>query len=112
MSQRQPHCATRFPKAPAPALSVQVRDDQFRHFFTAICDIEEAHASYLTDPPLNNSQPMWKLLIIVAKSALALLSAAGVGLLMFAVWMVWHYEYGIGLPAEVKLATVSATAPI
>jgi len=55
---------------------------------------------------------MWKLLIIVAKSALALLSAAGVGLLMFAVWLVWHYEYGIGLPDDVKLATVSATGPI
>lgn len=51
---------------------------------------------------------MRKVLVIVAKSALALLSVAGVGLLVFAGWLVWHYGYAIGLPNDVRIAAVSS----
>lgn len=54
---------------------------------------------------------MRKSLIIVAKLVLALLSAAGVGLLMLTGWLVWHYEHGIGLPSEDRLAAMSSTGP-
>jgi penicillin-binding protein 1A len=33
------------------------------------------------------------------------------GLLIFEGWLIWHYEYGIGLPDKDKLATLSSTAP-
>jgi membrane carboxypeptidase/penicillin-binding protein len=54
---------------------------------------------------------MHKPLIILAKLVLALLSVAGMGLLIVEGWLIWHYEYGIGLPSEGKLAALSATAP-
>jgi len=54
---------------------------------------------------------MRKLVILAAKSALAVISLAGVCLLAFAGWLVWHYEYGLGLPSEDRLATVSSTGP-
>jgi penicillin-binding protein 1A len=55
---------------------------------------------------------MRKFVVIVAKSILALLSLAGVTLLMFTGWLVWHYEYGIGLPDDGKLLAASATGGI
>jgi membrane peptidoglycan carboxypeptidase len=55
---------------------------------------------------------MRKFVVIVAKSVLALLSLSGVALLTFTGWLVWHYEYGIGLPDDGKLAAVSATGHI
>jgi membrane carboxypeptidase/penicillin-binding protein len=54
---------------------------------------------------------MRKFVVIVAKSIVALLSLAGVALLMFTGWLIWHYEYGIGLPDKDKLAAVSETGP-
>ena len=54
---------------------------------------------------------MRKPLIILAKLALALLSVAGTGLLILEGWLIWHYEYGIGLPDKEKLAAVSETGP-
>ena len=52
---------------------------------------------------------MRKALIIFGKSLLALLSLAGVALLWFTGWLVWHYEYGIGLPTENTLSALSPT---
>lgn len=52
---------------------------------------------------------MRKSLIMLAKLALALLSVAGTGLLILEGWLIWHYEYGIGLPDKDKLAAVSQT---
>jgi penicillin-binding protein 1A len=43
---------------------------------------------------------------------LALLSVAGMALLILEGWLIWHFEYGIGLPTEAKLAKISATEPI
>ena len=54
---------------------------------------------------------MRKPLIILAKLALALLSVAATGLLILEGWLIWHYEYGIGLPDNDKLAAVSETGP-
>jgi membrane carboxypeptidase/penicillin-binding protein len=54
---------------------------------------------------------MRKPLIILAKLVLALLSVAGTGLLILEGWLIWHYEYGIGLPDKEKLAAVSETGP-
>jgi membrane peptidoglycan carboxypeptidase len=54
---------------------------------------------------------MQKILTIIGKTVLGLLSVAGSTLLVVAVWLVWHYEYGIGLPDESKLATLAATGP-
>src|SRR6185295_10110358 len=54
---------------------------------------------------------MRKPLIILAKLVLAILTIAGTSLLILEGWLIWHYEYGIGLPDEGKLATLSATAP-
>jgi penicillin-binding protein 1A len=55
---------------------------------------------------------MRKPLIIIAKLVMALLSVAGMGLLFVEVWLIWHFEYGIGLPTEAKLAKISAIEPI
>ena len=52
---------------------------------------------------------MRKALIIFGKSLLALLSLAGVALLWFTGWLIWHYEYGIGLPTESTLSALSPT---
>ena len=49
---------------------------------------------------------MRKALIIFGKSLLALLSLAGVTLLWFTGWLIWYYEYGIGLPTETTLSTL------
>ena len=54
---------------------------------------------------------MRKPLIILAKLVVALLSVAGTGLLIFEGWLIWHYEYGIGLPDEKELAALSVPAP-
>lgn len=54
---------------------------------------------------------MRKPLIILAKLVLALLSVAGTGLLILEGWLIWHYEYDIGLPDKDKLAAVSETGP-
>jgi len=54
---------------------------------------------------------MRKALIIIGKSVLALLSVSGVALLAFEGWLVWHYEYGLGLPSEDRLAAMSSTGP-
>jgi len=54
---------------------------------------------------------MRKSLIILAKLVLAVLSVAGTGLLILEGWLIWHYEYGIGLPDKDKLAAVSETGP-
>src|SRR5882724_7520877 len=54
---------------------------------------------------------MKKLVIVVAKSALVLVSLAGVSLLVLAGWLVWHYEYSLGLPTEAQLAALSSTGP-
>jgi membrane carboxypeptidase/penicillin-binding protein len=50
-------------------------------------------------------------LIILAKLVVGLLSVAGTGLLILEAWLIWHYEYGIGLPSKDKLATFSVAAP-
>ena len=49
---------------------------------------------------------MRKALIIFGKSFLALLSLAGVTLLWFTGWLIWYYEYGIGLPTETTLSAL------
>jgi len=54
---------------------------------------------------------MRKFLVVTAKTALALLSLAGVTLLAFSGWLVWHYGYGFGLPTEAQLAAISPTGP-
>ena len=54
---------------------------------------------------------MRRILLIAAKSALALLSLAGVGLLALAVYFVWYTEYGLGLPNAAQIAAVSGTGP-
>lgn len=54
---------------------------------------------------------MRKLLIVAAKTVLAVLSLGGVGLLAFSGWLIWHYEYGIGLPTEAQLAAISPIGP-
>jgi len=55
---------------------------------------------------------MRKPLIILTKVVVALLSAAGMGLLIFEGWLIWRYEYGIGLPDKDKLVAVSKTGPL
>ena len=52
---------------------------------------------------------MRKPLIILAKLVLALLSVAGMGLLMAEGWLVWHYEYSIGFPDESELAALPSS---
>jgi penicillin-binding protein 1A len=52
---------------------------------------------------------MRKALIIFGKSLLALLSLAGAALLWFTGWLIWHYEYGIGLPTESTLSALPLT---
>ncbi|WP_028135287.1 transglycosylase domain-containing protein [Bradyrhizobium japonicum] len=54
---------------------------------------------------------MRKFLAVTAKTVLAVLSLAGIGLFVFAGWLVWHYEYGIGLPTQAQLAAISPTGP-
>ena len=55
---------------------------------------------------------MSKALIIIGKWALALLSVAGMALLILEGWLIWHFEHGIGLPTEARLVKISATEPI
>jgi penicillin-binding protein 1A len=54
---------------------------------------------------------MRKPLIIIGKLVVALLPVAGMGLLVIEDWLIWHYEYNIGLPDKEKLATLSLTGP-
>jgi penicillin-binding protein 1A len=37
---------------------------------------------------------------------------AGIALLILEGWLIWHFEYVIGLPTEAKLAKISSTEPI
>jgi penicillin-binding protein 1A len=55
---------------------------------------------------------MPKVLIIIGKLALALLSVAGMALLILEGWLIWHFEHNIGLPTEARLTKISATEPI
>jgi membrane carboxypeptidase/penicillin-binding protein len=55
---------------------------------------------------------MRKSVVIVVKSLVALLLASSVVLAVFMGWLIWHYEYGIGLPDNEKLAAVSAAGKI
>lgn len=55
---------------------------------------------------------MSKALIITGKWALALLSVAGMALLILEGWLICHFEHGVGLPTEARLAKISATALI
>jgi membrane peptidoglycan carboxypeptidase len=54
---------------------------------------------------------MRKVVIVAAKLILSAISLAGVGLLLFAGGLVWHYEYALGLPSEDRLASISTTGP-
>ena len=54
---------------------------------------------------------MRKLVIVAAKLILSVVSLAGVGLLVLAGWIVWHYEYSLGLPSEDRLASMATTGP-
>lgn len=54
---------------------------------------------------------MRKFVVVAAKTALVLVSLAGVGLLAFSAWLVWHYGYGIGLPTKAQLTAASPTGP-
>ncbi|MBR0756918.1 transglycosylase domain-containing protein [Bradyrhizobium jicamae] len=54
---------------------------------------------------------MRKFAIIAAKSVLAVVSLAGVALLAFSAWLIWHYEHGIGLPTEAQIAAISPAGP-
>jgi membrane peptidoglycan carboxypeptidase len=53
--------------------------------------------------------PMKKFFVLLGKSVLALLSIAGMLLLVLEGWLIWHVEYGIGLPDESRLAALPAT---
>lgn len=52
---------------------------------------------------------MKRILVLAGRSVLALLSIAGVLLLVLEGWLIWHFEYGIGLPSESQLAALPAT---
>ncbi|QOZ46707.1 penicillin-binding protein [Bradyrhizobium sp. CCBAU 53340] len=52
---------------------------------------------------------MRRFLVISAKTVLALVSLAVIGLLAISAWLVWHYGYSFGLPTEAQLAAVSST---
>jgi membrane peptidoglycan carboxypeptidase len=56
-------------------------------------------------------QAMRKSLVILAKLIFATLSTAGVGLLIFEGCLIWHYEYGLGLPSEDQLAAAASAGP-
>ena len=55
---------------------------------------------------------MSKALIVIGKWVLALLSVAGMALLILEGWLIWHFEFGIGLPTEARLVNISATEPV
>jgi penicillin-binding protein 1A len=50
-----------------------------------------------------------RLIVLLGKTVLGLLSVAGVLLLVLEGWLIWHFEYGIGLPAENRIAALPAT---
>jgi membrane carboxypeptidase/penicillin-binding protein len=52
---------------------------------------------------------MKRLLILLGKSVLALLSVAGVLLLVLEGWLIWHFEHGIGVPTESQIAALPAS---
>lgn len=55
---------------------------------------------------------MPKFLVHVAKTALALVSLASVGLLAAALYVVWHFEYEVGVPDVARISATSATGPV
>ncbi|MBR0782321.1 transglycosylase domain-containing protein [Bradyrhizobium iriomotense] len=55
---------------------------------------------------------MRKFLVIAAKTTLALLSLASAGLLAVALYVVWHFEYEVGVPDVARIAAASATGPV
>jgi penicillin-binding protein 1A len=55
---------------------------------------------------------MRRVVVILGKSILALLSIASIGLLACSGWLVWHAEYGIGVPAEREIAELPATGHV
>ena len=50
--------------------------------------------------------------VLVGKSLAAVLMLSGPALLAWSGWLVWHFEYGLGLPDHQKLAAVSGTDQI
>jgi penicillin-binding protein 1A len=52
---------------------------------------------------------MKKLFVLLGKSILGLLSILGVLLLVLEGWLIWHVEYGIGVPVESRIAALPAT---
>jgi penicillin-binding protein 1A len=58
------------------------------------------------------SRAIRKLAAIAGKSLAALLMLCGPALLAWSGWLVWHFEYGLGLPDDSKLAAISGTAQI
>jgi len=49
---------------------------------------------------------------IVGRSLAAVLMLSGPALLAWSGWLVWHFEYGLGLPDDSKLAAISGTEQI
>jgi penicillin-binding protein 1A len=82
---------------------------QFGRFPPKRCNLDGFNTNCLLSHVC--SSVMRKPLIISAKLVLALLSVAGTGLLIFEGWLIWRYEYGIGLPDKGKLVAVSKTGP-
>lgn len=54
---------------------------------------------------------MRKFLTVAAKTVLAVLSLGGIGLLALALYVVWHFEYEVGLPDVSHIAAASAAGP-
>jgi penicillin-binding protein 1A len=48
-------------------------------------------------------------LVLLGKSVLTLLSIAGVLLLVLEGWLIWHFEYDLGLPDETRIASLPTT---
>lgn len=55
---------------------------------------------------------MRKFLVVAARTVLAVLSLGGVGLLALAIYVVWHFEYEVGLPDVDRIAATSTMGPV
>lgn len=55
---------------------------------------------------------MRKFIVIAAKTVLALLSLGGLGLLVLALYVVWHVEYEIGIPDVAHIAATSTEGSV